>query len=116
MDHLKHYLYIDILIMFFNNNVYSKEINKLKKLCRQKTQPHENHIEIINKKYNDMIRNIYDIELRTFFDFDINQNMYNMYNYNMYNDYIELLDDYIDMNELQYNAPDVDEMEKLIKE
>ena len=77
-------------------------LNKLKELQKLETESVPVHalygrireIEIVpvHAKYDDMVRNVYDDELRTFFYFPITDAISEEYN--------ELLDDYIDMMDL----------------
>ena len=84
----------------------SVEINALKQQCRKDKEQYEIKINEIENRYDSLIRKIYDIDLKTYFEFAITDNMYN--------EYTELLDEYIDMMELNYDAPNINEMETLI--
>ena len=69
----------------FDNSI---EIAKLKKIRDEK-------LNEISHDYENIIRNLYDVELRSYFKFNISDAMFEEYD--------NLLDDYIDMYELNYN-------------
>jgi hypothetical protein len=81
-------------------------INRLKELQKQETESLYGRIREIENKFDNMIRNIYDDELRTFFYFPITDAISEEYN--------ELLDDYIDMMELRIDALNINEMDLMI--
>ena len=81
----------------FDNSI---EIAKLKKIRDEK-------LNEISHDYENIIRNLYDVELRSYFKFNISDMMAD--------DYDDLLDDYIDMNELNYMASEIQAMEILIE-
>ena len=86
-------------------------INKLKELQKLETESLYGRIREIENKYDDMVRNVYDDELRTFFYFPITDAISEEYN--------ELLDactgtDYIDMMELRIDALNINEMDLMI--
>ena len=81
----------------FDNSI---EIQKLKKIRDEKLYE-------IEHDYEKIIRNLYDVELRSYFKFNISDMMADEYD--------DLLDDYIDMNELNYEAAEVHAMEILIE-
>ena len=91
-------------------------ISKLKELQKQETEllyKKIKEIEIVpvHARYDNMIRNIYDDEFRTFFYFPINDAISEEYNM--------LLDactgtDYIDMMEIRFDSLNIDEMDLLI--
>ena len=69
----------------FDNTII---IQKLKKIRDEKLYE-------IEHDYEKIIRNLYDVELRSYFKFNISDAMFEEYD--------NLLDDYIDMYELNYN-------------
>ena len=81
-------------------------INRLKELQKQETESLYGRIREIENKFDNMIRNIYDDELRTFFYFPITDAISEEYN--------ELLDDYIDMMEIRFDSLNINEMDLMI--
>ena len=80
----------------FDNTII---IQKLKKIRDEKLYE-------IEHDYEKIIRNLYDVELRSYFKFNISDAMFEEYD--------NLLDDYIDMYELNYNdmgQPELQAME-----
>lgn len=84
----------------------SDKITELEKQCKQDIIPLQKKINEIQNHYNNMISKLYDSDLRTFFDFEITNSMSEDYN--------TLLDNYIDMMEVNYDAINIDMMEALI--
>ena len=77
----------------FDNTI---KIQKLKKIRDEKLYE-------IEHDYEKIIRNLYDVELRSYFKFNISDMMADEYD--------DLLDDYIDMNELNYEDMELQAME-----
>ena len=77
----------------FDNTII---IQKLKKIRDEKLYE-------IEHDYEKIIRKLYDVELRSYFKFNISDAMFEEYD--------NLLDDYIDMNELNYEAMELQAME-----
>ena len=94
----------------FDNTIIIQKLKKIRdeKLYEIEQLPQVGVLEskskiLIEHDYEKIIRNLYDVELRSYFKFNISDAIFEEYD--------NLLDDYIDMNELNYEAMELQAME-----